>query len=82
MSAVLEINEETAEALANRAKAFGLTVDEYLKNLLNQNASLIAPPQTSDAEFEADMQALSEGTEHLQPYAGTYSRSDIHFDHD
>ena len=82
MSAVLEINEETAEVLTNRAKAEGQSVDEYVKSLLSQNEKPIAPQKTSDAEFEADMEAFAEGTEHLQPYAGTYSRADIYFDHD
>lgn len=36
----------------------------------------------SDSEFEADMLAFSEGTEHLPAYSGTYSRGDIYFDHD
>ena len=67
---------------ANRAKAEGQSVDEYLKSLLSQNEKPIAPQKTSDAEFEADMEAFAEGTEHLQPYAGTYSRADIYFDHD
>jgi hypothetical protein len=43
---------------------------------------LPAPAPTSDAAFEADMQAFAEGAEHLPPYSGTYSRADIYFDHD
>ena len=82
MSAVLEINEETAEVLTNRAKAQGQSVDEYLKRLLNQNEKPIAPQKTSDAEFEADMEAFAADTEHLQPYSGRYSHADIYFDHD
>jgi hypothetical protein len=41
-----------------------------------------ALPPASDAEFEADMQAFAEGTDHLPAYSGTYSRADIYFDHD
>src|SRR5438132_7177196 len=69
VSAVLEVNEETAEVLTNRTKVQGQSVDEYLKSLLNQNEKPIAPQRTSDAEFEADMEAFAAGTEHLQPYA-------------
>lgn len=71
MSAVLEINEETAEVLTKRAKVEGQSVDEYLKTLLTQNEEPIAPQKASDAEVEADMEAFAEGSEHLQPYART-----------
>jgi hypothetical protein len=37
---------------------------------------------SSDSEFEADMDAFTEGTEHLPAYSGTYSRADIYLDHD
>ena len=50
MSAVLEINEETAEVLTNRAKAEGQSVDEYVKSLLSQNEKPIAPQKATDAE--------------------------------
>jgi len=39
-------------------------------------------PALDDAAFEADIAALAEGTEHLVPYRGTYSRNDIYGDHD
>ena len=39
-------------------------------------------PEFDTAEFEADMKAFTEGTEHLPAYTGTYSREDIYFDHD
>jgi hypothetical protein len=40
-------------------------------------------PRLDSEEFEADMQALAEGTENLKSsYAGNYSREDIYFDHD
>ncbi|HSB09924.1 MAG TPA: hypothetical protein VLM38_10600 [Blastocatellia bacterium] len=62
-------------------------LDARVDDLFEQEAasrldevSAIAP--ATDAEFEADMHAFSEGTERLPAYTGTYSRSDIYFDHD
>lgn len=40
------------------------------------------PPAFDDASFEADLATLAEGTEHLAPYNGTYSRDDIYDNHD
>ena len=57
-------------------------------NLFDQEAAFQlvdaapAPDPANDAKFEADMQALADGTEHLPAYTGNYSRSDIYLDHD
>ena len=39
-------------------------------------------PTPNTFDFDADMEAFAEGTEHLPAYQGTYSREDIYFDHD
>ena len=85
MSASLEIKPETAELLASQAKARGLSVSDYVKSLLDmaeQTPSLAAPAASSDVDFETAMEVFAEGTEHLPPYSGKYSREDIYFDHD
>lgn len=64
------------------------SLEARVDDLFDQEATLqsidalpeLAP--SSDSEFEADMHSFAEGTEHLPAYSGTYSRADIHFDHD
>jgi hypothetical protein len=83
MHAILEnIKSETAELLAAQARRLGLSIDEYLKLLLGILNDGVEASATTPAEFEADLQSFSEGTEHLPPTPLTYSREDIYFDHD
>ena len=57
-------------------------INEYLRRLLGlPDGAQPADDESLDA-FMADLEALSEGTEHLPPSAITYSRADIYFDHD
>jgi hypothetical protein len=82
MSTQLDIPPEVAEKLMALAKARGVSVDELLQEVLdelNLNGEVVEP---SLEEFERDMDALSEGLEHLPAgYQGTYSREDIYLDH-
>jgi hypothetical protein len=88
MNAALQdqIAPEIAQALMAQATANGLSVNEYLSQLLGlTNVALPANGESLDASMEAfmaDMESLSEGTEHLAPSTITYSREDIYFDHD
>ena len=75
-----QIKPETLAILEKQAKIFGLSVDEYLQNILPKTEKEL-PLQNGD-DFEADMIAFAEGTENLSSYNGTYSREDIYFDHD
>ena len=74
------ISDPAADELTAALKA---RVDDLFEHEATKSVDeLSAPPPASDAEFEADMQAFAEGTEHLPAYSGTYSRADIYFDHD
>ena len=75
-----QIKPETLAIIERQAKTFGLSVDEYLRNLLPKTVKE-SSLQNGD-EFETDMLAFAEGTENLSAYNGTYSREDIYFDHD
>jgi hypothetical protein len=81
-----QIAPEIAQALEAQAAANGLSVNEYLRQLLGlTNGTQPADGESPDAfmeAFMADMESLSEGTEHLPPSTITYSREDIYFDHD
>jgi hypothetical protein len=81
-----QIAPEVAKALMAQATANGLSVNEYLRQLLGLiNETQLAGGEGPDAlveAFMADLELLSEGTEHLPPSSITYSREDIYFDHD
>ena len=75
------LNPETIAQLAEQAREHRTPVDEYLLSLL-KNIPQPASIRRSKQEFELDMAAFADGTENLPPYSGSYSRSDIYFDHD
>ena len=77
MSAVLEINEETAEVLTNRAKAEGQSVDEYLKSLLGVGNEREGASDSEVEEFMAAMESLAD--EDVEPLPSSFSRADIYF---
>ena len=87
MDLTISVSEEVRQVLEQRARASGQDVKAFVESLLQASAAqsadeVPAPAPASDVEFEADMQAFAEGTEHLPAYSGTYSRADIYFDHD
>jgi len=87
MELTISVSDEVRHILEQRAKAYGQDMKSFVESIVQANATqsvdeLPAPAPVSDAEFEADMQAFAEGTEHLPAYSGTYSRADIYFDHD
>jgi hypothetical protein len=84
MPTLLEVRPEIADKLVALARARGVSMDDFLQEVLD---GLELPQDTlgeaSVEEFERDMDALSEGLEHLPvEYRGTYSREDIYLDHD
>ena len=80
----LEVRSEIADKLAAIARARGVSVDDLLQEALDGlQLPQEALTEASLEEFERDMDALSEGIEHLPAgYQGTYSRQDIYLDHD
>jgi len=83
MNSVLEyVTPETAELLAARAQAHGLSVDDYLKLLLGAPEPQHALAVLSDEEFDALMEEFANGTEHLPPLPANFSRADLYSDHD
>lgn len=87
MELTISVSEDVGHILEERAKANGQDVKTFVEGLVLATATrsvdeIPATAPVSDAEFEADMQSFAEGTEHLPPYSGTYSRPDIYFDHD
>jgi hypothetical protein len=75
MQEPLKINPETAELLAARASARGVSVEEYLKSLLGLNTEASSMPTTIE-EFMSAMESLAEDVE---PLPREFSRDDIYF---
>lgn len=71
----LKINPETAELLATRASARGLSVEDYLRSLLGVTPEQSGIPSTLE-EFMAAMESLAEDVE---PLPRDFSREDIYF---
>ncbi len=75
------IAPETIQTLIARATASGLSVNDYLRQLLGITSDMGQVPSTSNEsldEFMTDLEALAEGTEHLPASTLIYSRDDIY----
>jgi hypothetical protein len=84
MELKITLSDRVGRVLEERAAESGRAVEALVEAILE--TAVTAPrddaaPATR-AEFEAGLAAFSGGTEGLPPYAGTYSREDIYFDHD
>ncbi len=83
MSIIAEqIRPETFEFIKSLADDSGLSVDEYLRQILPVSEQNLALKSDDLEELKADLAAFEEGTEELRIYDGSYSREDIYFDHD
>lgn len=84
MPTYIEVEPETAERLADNAKARGMSVDDYLRGLLEEaDAQVGHSPRATLEEFGAALDALAEGSEDLPvlpPEAN--SRAFYYEDHD
>jgi hypothetical protein len=83
MSTQIEVRPEIADKLSTIAKARGISLDELLKQILDDlERPQSAVTEPSMEEYERDMDALAEDLEHLPiGYEGDYSREDIYLDH-
>lgn len=77
-----QIAPEIFQAIVAQASASGLTLNDYLAQLIGYTNGTHSAEEESLTEFMADMEALAEDTEHLPPSTMTYTREDIYFDHD
>ena len=84
MSITLELKPELEARAQARAEAQGLPVEEYLQAMLEQMlrpAPLPTAVSVSLDEFDAIMDALSEGSEN-EPVPPVLTRAEIYADHD
>ena len=65
MTITVRLEPELEERLLAQARAQGLPLDVYLRTVIEQAAVLEGPPDVSPDEFDAALDALAEGSEHL-----------------
>lgn len=78
----IEIDQMTAAQLKTKAATQGVSLETFLKNLAANGTSAAEESPTSLEQFMADLESLSENTEHIPATPITYNREDIYFDHD
>ena len=83
MVVTLELAPEVEQRMLAQAASRGISLEAYVQSLIEAAALVAAPDDATVEEFEADMDAFSEGTEHLPvlpPEA--FTREGIYEDHD
>jgi hypothetical protein len=83
MSITIELDSHTEELLRAQASARGVPVEDYLRSVAEQVAMGAMVRRASLEEFERDLDAFSEGTEHLPVLsAAALTREAMYQDHD
>jgi hypothetical protein len=77
----IEIEQGTAERLAQKAKSTGVSVDSLLKHML-ELTDLTQSREMTLEEFDRVLDELAAGSENLPPLPTNFSRADIYLDHD
>jgi hypothetical protein len=85
MTITLELTPDVAASLAAQAQARGVSLDTYVRNLIEEQAAAVDPreqPMTLEP-FEAELDALAADSETL-PYlpAEALTRASFSQDHD
>jgi len=78
----IEVTRETAAMLRAKATAYHLSLDAYLRILVEKDVAPEPVPQPRLEEFDRDMDALAAGLEGLPVLPRDFSRADIYADHD
>lgn len=73
----IEVDVETAEALAKRASSAGMTVPEYLRRHF---ADVVGPRMVEHADRWLD--ELADGMPDITPLPSNFSSRDVYTDHD
>jgi hypothetical protein len=78
----IAVTKETAELLRAKATAHHLSLDAYLRALVETDVGPEPAPQATLEEFDRDMDALTARLEGLSVLPRDFSRADIYADSD
>ena len=82
---VLHLDDQVAAVLKDRARAKGLSLDEYLQAIALMDNMMVSPAADSNdaREFDAALDELfAADTRKLPTSSDSYSRQDIYINHD
>ena len=65
MTITVRLEPEVEIRLLERARAQGVSLDEYLRTVIEQIAATGSGPEVSPDQFEAELDALAEGSDKL-----------------
>jgi hypothetical protein len=65
VSITVQLEPDVEARLLARARAQGMSLDAYVRTVMEQMAAVGGPPELSLEEFEAGLDALAEGCEKL-----------------
>jgi hypothetical protein len=77
----IEVEQDTAERLAKKAKSTGISVDSLLRDLLD-TTDLTPRAAVTLEEFDRILDELTAGPQDLPPLPADFSSADIYLDHD
>lgn len=81
MSITVQLEPDVEARLLARARAEGMSLDAYVKTVVEQMAAIEGPPEVSLEDFEAGLDALAEGCEELPVLPpDAYRRENIYGD--
>lgn len=84
MTTTIEVEQRTADALLERARARGLTLDQYLRVILQeepfQPQTSVARARLSPLELDRLLDELASAATNAAPLPEGFSREDIYFD--
>jgi hypothetical protein len=78
----LEVTHETAQLIRDSAEAVGMTIDAYLRAIVEIGPNVESKAKMSLAEVESVLDELASGGENVSPLPENFSREDVYFDHD
>jgi hypothetical protein len=78
----IEIEQQTAELLREKAEASGLSLDAYLRLLAECGTLSCQSAEMTTAEIDLVLDEISRGGEGKQSLPADFSREDIYLDHD
>lgn len=83
MTVRLELNPEIEAALADQARAKGLSLDAYLKSLIEQHVQAHAANKPDVKRFQAALDRLAEMGKNLPHLpSSAFTRESMYQDHD